>query len=55
MYLLPQFQMNQKKRVICVFKMDCKKSFRLSSNLKMIAQFLPMQGLKAGMDLRGQV
>ena len=54
-YLSPQFQMNQKERVICVFEMDCKKSFRLSSCLKMIAQFLPMQGLKVGMDLRGQV
>ena len=44
-----------RERVICVFDMDCKKSFRLSFSLKMIAKFQPIPGLKKGMDLRSRV
>jgi len=52
-YLLFQFQMNQKERVMCEFKMGFKKPFCLSSRKWWPYFYLP--GLKTGMDLRGQV
>ena len=40
MYLLFQFQMNQKERVIWKFETDFKKPFHSSSSLKMVTWFL---------------
>ena len=51
MYLLLDFQMSKKERVICEFDIDFKKSFCCRSNLSnadnniIIIVFLPMPGL----------
>ena len=42
--------MNQKERVMCEFEMVFKKSFCLSSSLKVMTLFLPIPGLKTDMD-----
>ena len=49
-----QFQMNQKERVMSEFEMVFKKSFCLSSSLKVMTVFTPLPGLKTGMNLRGR-
>ena len=53
-YLSFQFQMNQKERVMSEFEMVFKKSFCLSSSLKVMTVFTPLPGLKTGMNLRGR-
>ena len=53
MYLLFQFQMNQKERVIWKFETDFKKPFRSSSSLKIMTWFLIL-GLKTSQDLKNR-